>query len=204
MLRSKMLRVKQFRKIVWNVAALISAILFVAITLIWMRSFSSKDTLQCEVNHYTRDWHWKYLTFQSNSGELFLAVGYHVTQNMSRPARDGENPEGWHFTREVEPANHDSLWILGEPTTLIDWHGFYCHVEHRGDVDWFENSASVAVPGWSAAIIALLLPLGLLLKKARLKIRDNSQLCRSCGYDLRATPDRCPECGAVPAKKDVI
>ena len=37
------------------------------------------------------------------------------------------------------------------------------------------------------------------LRQLNMKKRRSMGLCGHCGYDLRATPDRCPECGKVRA-----
>jgi hypothetical protein len=58
----------------------------------------------------------------------------------------------------------------------------------------------VVVPHW----FVILIPLGcatwlLFVRDARRRRRHKRGLCEECGYDLRASPERCPECGvAVP------
>jgi hypothetical protein len=60
---------------------------------------------------------------------------------------------------------------------------------------WAWPIEATVIPLWPAALAAAALPVAWLRKHFRGRRRDRHGLCPSCGYDLRATPDRCPECG---------
>jgi hypothetical protein len=53
------------------------------------------------------------------------------------------------------------------------------------------------IPYWLAGLLTAL-PSLWTLRRRWLKRSSAGICCTTCGYDLRATPDRCPECGAVP------
>jgi hypothetical protein len=58
------------------------------------------------------------------------------------------------------------------------------------------------VPAWFLATAMALPPVVLIWRWNRSRV--HAGCCRICGYDLRATPDRCPECGTIPPPKKEI
>ena len=58
----------------------------------------------------------------------------------------------------------------------------------------------VIVPYWAIGLTLALLSLVSIRRLSAPRRREKqalARLCTSCGYDLRASPDRCPECGTT-------
>ena len=83
-----------------------------------------------------------------------------------------------------------------DPFHGIEWH--YKTGEQGGAVVTWRV---LTVPYYGLFMLSLALPVmrGLMFMRRR-RARRRPGCCVVCGYDLRATPERCPECGAAAGK----
>jgi hypothetical protein len=106
-------------------------------------------------------------------------------------------------------------WLISNPGRLTfcrqvgkDWSDpqrrfEFAGLEFAGGWNGGSSLVNLLVPYWMLAIATAALPVQRLFAwrvARRARRRKRLGLCPVCGYDLRASSGRCPECGAVPGQ----
>jgi hypothetical protein len=130
-----------------------------------------------------------YQTLQSCGGGVeYMRLKAFAERGRIRQA----TPVGWGYGRF---ARKDGEAAIGG-TTL----GFRVLWEHRPiSGKAYHHVIVLAFPYWAPAALLAVLPSFWVIDLVRRRRRGAAGLCVACGYDLRATAGRCPECGASPA-----
>jgi hypothetical protein len=89
------------------------------------------------------------------------------------------------------PSSHSILRITGFGYIAIHW----IESIHPGGGRF---DRGILIPCWFLTLVSTIAPT-FWYRQFRNR-RLPAGFCKICGYDLRATPDRCPECGTLVAK----
>jgi hypothetical protein len=65
-----------------------------------------------------------------------------------------------------------------------------------------DGQLKMAIPLWLLCLVTAVLAATRLISQRYRASGWGVGMCPSCGYDLRATPERCPECGAAAGRAD--
>jgi hypothetical protein len=181
---------------VLNLLTVLSLLLCLAVCVLWARSYWVQHVLVWEVSDRGD-------SARSHVFRLTTCLGKIGLTRFDGP-RDiiiGAEPEWQPGVRAVRPPTRGEVDARMDGRPLKGW----ARIAHRAGfgVTSMRNSAMpfycvhAYAACWAPATIAALLPAGRLLRLTWRRRTQRPGLCIRCGYDLRATPDKCPECGAI-------
>ena len=64
-------------------------------------------------------------------------------------------------------------------------------------IEWRNSYTLLILPFWVIMILFSIAPVYVITPVYRRRRRKNLGLCLKCGYDIRASEERCPECGTT-------
>jgi hypothetical protein len=167
-----------------NLLTVMSLLLCVVVVALWVRSYFRYDIVALAA-------------YSGHSTEFFAARGRAVFFHFNSYDDDGPPtewtyaawPAGSPMARRMDAEFSDlgpHWWTrLGFAAVFTDSHPYY------------KRLRVVSVPLWFIALVSAAPPLAYAALRRRAKTRRLASLCLRCGYDLRATPGKCPECGAA-------
>jgi hypothetical protein len=218
---------KRLRRIIFNSLTLLSLLLCVGTAWLWVRSYQKPECFMriFESRYLKGDgvgddsvYAFRSWGFASTRGQLGwisddnLIEGRTIKVFMESLQSHPVNSLGWHINA---PGEYPMLGLRPQANN-----GFGFHFQReRSEQDYFNgtsvthqsrrpqgtyatnDAACALVPHWFLVVITGASPILWLsaARNRRRRLRELAGLCRMCGYDLRATPERCPECGEVPA-----
>lgn len=172
------------RRLGSNFSVTVAVLLCAAIAWLWVRSYRQPEQL-------SRFFPRHYVEVNSYSGRIDLEW---TTYPRPLPR------QSWELTLRHEPI---SAAYRSPGTSLLNRIGFECDRFRGGSYTMYV----LIVPWWAVLLLAGSSAATWHLHRSRDKRRRArflSNLCIRCGYDLRATPGRCPECGMAATSEATL
>ena len=199
-------RMRRLRRIIFNTLSILSLLLCVAMAGLWVRSYWIADAFSLVhsggidrpgdhgdlIAEFNMVWANGRVRYERYDTECF---GGGDGGNVALPGPLWTLTHTSNTPHYAEIVEH-SVWTTRQPTK---WGAFVAGEEDYRGIHTISLMKYVAAPMW-AVFMPLLLSSSLCARRILRPRRPPLGLCHRCGYDLRATPDRCPECGSVSAK----